>query len=99
LASLIVPVNLQLWLKALYRHYVAEIPLQAEKRACRFHYPLSSDPRPASPQGEGWAHELKHDGYRLQIHIRDGRVRIRGTGCRDRAGEALSWARASSSRA
>jgi len=24
----------------------------------------------------GWAHELKHDGYRLQIHIRDGRVKL-----------------------
>ena len=28
------------------------------------------------PQGSGWAHELKHDGYRLQIHVRDGRVRL-----------------------
>src|SRR5262245_5356618 len=28
------------------------------------------------PSGRGWAHELKHDGYRLQIHIRDGRVRL-----------------------
>jgi bifunctional non-homologous end joining protein LigD len=27
------------------------------------------------PRGVGWAHELKHDGYRLQIHVRDGRVR------------------------
>jgi bifunctional non-homologous end joining protein LigD len=26
--------------------------------------------------GRGWAHELKHDGYRLQIHVRDGRVRL-----------------------
>jgi ATP-dependent DNA ligase len=26
--------------------------------------------------GPGWAHELKHDGYRLQIHVRDGRVRL-----------------------
>ena len=26
------------------------------------------------PSGSGWAHELKHDGYRLQIHIRAGRV-------------------------
>ena len=26
------------------------------------------------PTGPGWAHELKHDGYRLQIHVRDGRV-------------------------
>jgi bifunctional non-homologous end joining protein LigD len=28
------------------------------------------------PTGNGWAHELKHDGYRLQIHVRDGRVRL-----------------------
>jgi hypothetical protein len=28
------------------------------------------------PSGTGWAHELKHDGYRLQIHVRDGRVRL-----------------------
>ena len=24
----------------------------------------------------GWVHEIKHDGYRLQIHIRDNRVRL-----------------------
>jgi bifunctional non-homologous end joining protein LigD len=30
------------------------------------------------PSGPGWAHELKHDGYRLQIHMRDGRVRWSG---------------------
>ena len=28
------------------------------------------------PTNPGWAHELKHDGYRLQIHVRDGRVRL-----------------------
>jgi bifunctional non-homologous end joining protein LigD len=28
------------------------------------------------PPGPGWTHELKHDGYRLQIHVRDGRVRL-----------------------
>jgi bifunctional non-homologous end joining protein LigD len=28
------------------------------------------------PSGSGWAHELKHDGYRLQIYVRDGRVRL-----------------------
>ena len=28
------------------------------------------------PSGPGWAHELKHDGYRLQIHIGDSRVRL-----------------------
>jgi bifunctional non-homologous end joining protein LigD len=29
-----------------------------------------------SPTGPGWAHDLKYNGYRLQIHIRDGRVRL-----------------------
>src|ERR1043165_5504584 len=28
------------------------------------------------PSGLGWAHELKHDGYRLQVHVRAGRVRL-----------------------
>jgi bifunctional non-homologous end joining protein LigD len=28
------------------------------------------------PSGPGWAHELKHDGYRLQIHVRDEHVRL-----------------------
>jgi len=28
------------------------------------------------PRGPGWTHELKYDGYRLQIHVRDGRVRL-----------------------
>jgi ATP-dependent DNA ligase len=28
------------------------------------------------PNGPGWVHELKHDGYRLQIHVREGRVRL-----------------------
>ncbi len=25
---------------------------------------------------EGWVHEVKHDGYRLQIHVGKGRVRL-----------------------
>jgi bifunctional non-homologous end joining protein LigD len=29
-----------------------------------------------APSADGWAHEIKHDGYRLQIHVRDGRVRL-----------------------
>jgi bifunctional non-homologous end joining protein LigD len=28
------------------------------------------------PRGPGWVHEIKHDGYRLQIHVRDGRVKL-----------------------
>ena len=30
----------------------------------------------APPRGPGWAHELKHDGYRLQIHVRGGRDKL-----------------------
>ena len=28
------------------------------------------------PTGELWVHEVKHDGYRLQVHVRGGRVRL-----------------------
>jgi ATP-dependent DNA ligase len=28
------------------------------------------------PRGQGWVHELKHGGYRLQVHVPDGRVRL-----------------------
>src|SRR3954467_5443389 len=28
------------------------------------------------PSGELWVHEVKHDGYRLQVHVRAGRVRL-----------------------
>jgi bifunctional non-homologous end joining protein LigD len=40
----------------------------------RFHRALPSHRRGAPSCG--WVHEIKHDGYRLQIHIRDGRVRL-----------------------
>jgi bifunctional non-homologous end joining protein LigD len=28
------------------------------------------------PTGDIWVHEVKHDGYRLQVHVRNGRVRL-----------------------
>jgi hypothetical protein len=28
------------------------------------------------PSAGGWVHEIKHDDYRLQIRIRDGRARL-----------------------
>ena len=36
------------------------------------------------PSDAGWVHELKHDGYRLQIHVRGGRVRLNGNNWTDR---------------
>jgi hypothetical protein len=35
--------------------------------------PLRSKP----PAGDNWLHEIKYDGYRLQIHLDKGRVTIR----------------------
>jgi bifunctional non-homologous end joining protein LigD len=29
-----------------------------------------------APSGEGWAHEIKADGYRAQLHVNDGKVTI-----------------------
>jgi bifunctional non-homologous end joining protein LigD len=29
-----------------------------------------------APQGSDWLHEIKIDGYRAQLHIHDGRVRV-----------------------
>ncbi len=38
--------------------------------------PLPAGPGDKAPSADGWAHEIKHDGYRLQLHLRDGRVRL-----------------------
>jgi bifunctional non-homologous end joining protein LigD len=31
---------------------------------------------PKAPSGERWVHEIKYDGYRLQLHVRQGEVRL-----------------------
>ena len=41
-----------------------------------FIHPCQPTAAKQPPTGPVWAHELKHDGYRLQIHVRNGRVRI-----------------------
>jgi bifunctional non-homologous end joining protein LigD len=32
--------------------------------------------RDDAPSGPGWLHEIKHDGYRLELHLREGRARL-----------------------
>jgi bifunctional non-homologous end joining protein LigD len=32
--------------------------------------------RDRAPDGQGWLHEIKIDGYRMQVHIHRGRVTI-----------------------
>src|SRR4051812_35862852 len=31
---------------------------------------------PKPPRGDQWVHEIKYDGYRLQLHINEGRVQL-----------------------
>jgi bifunctional non-homologous end joining protein LigD len=31
---------------------------------------------PKAPSGDRWVHEIKYDGYRLQLHVRQGEVRL-----------------------
>jgi len=68
--------TLFLVLQDLYCLDALELARQATKCACQFHQSLSADSRQPTPSGPDWVHELKHDGYRLQIHVRDGRVRL-----------------------
>jgi bifunctional non-homologous end joining protein LigD len=46
----------------------ARMPKFIEPALCRLL------PRP--PEGAGWAHEIKLDGYRLQLRVEDGRTRL-----------------------
>jgi bifunctional non-homologous end joining protein LigD len=53
-------------------------PLPGAKRAPvpRFIEPCDPSLRDDAPSGAEWLHEIKIDGYRAQVHIRDGRVKV-----------------------
>src|SRR5215211_6979433 len=52
-------------------------PGRSPRAASRFINPcLPTVARAAAERCPCWVHEIKHDGYRLQIHVRDGRVRL-----------------------
>jgi bifunctional non-homologous end joining protein LigD len=38
--------------------------------------PQLASPSPDPPEGEGWVHELKLDGYRIQAQLNGGRVKL-----------------------
>jgi bifunctional non-homologous end joining protein LigD len=42
----------------------------------RFVVPCSPTSRKSPPAGDDWLHEIKHDGYRLQAHVREGAVAL-----------------------
>ena len=38
--------------------------------------PTLPSPTDRAPSGRGWLHEIKHDGYRLQAHLENGRATL-----------------------
>lgn len=55
----------------------AALPIGAKKAGYPgFIEPALASLRPSPRPGENWLHELKFDGYRLQAHIRAGRVKL-----------------------
>ena len=67
--------------KMVASQYIADMVLRSSRGRPRnapaaFIHPCQPTVATKPPSGPGWAHELKHDGYRLQIHVRDGRVRL-----------------------
>ncbi|HEX6011807.1 MAG TPA: DNA ligase D, partial [Geminicoccaceae bacterium] len=45
--------------------------------------PQLATPAAAAPSGDGWLHELKHDGYRCQLRIEAGSALVRTRGGHD----------------
>lgn len=57
-----------------------------------FVQPALATLRAKAPEGEGWIHEIKFDGYRLQAHIAEGQVKLltrSGLDWTDRFGDGL----------
>ena len=44
--------------------------------AGRFYDPCLPSRAVKAPSADGWIHEIKHDGFPLQIHVRSARVRL-----------------------
>jgi bifunctional non-homologous end joining protein LigD len=67
------------------RQYVRTFPAVLRARAIQgakpgpfpgFVEPSLATLRHTSPSGGNWVHEIKYDGYRLQLHIQDGSIRL-----------------------
>ncbi|MFN3312151.1 MAG: DNA ligase D [Hyphomonas sp.] len=51
-------------------------PVRAKVKFPEFVDPQLATLRDAPPSGDGWVHELKFDGYRIQALVSDGRVKL-----------------------
>jgi bifunctional non-homologous end joining protein LigD len=55
-------------------------PIEKAKKAAAmpdFVPPELCTPVEAPPEGEGWGHEIKFDGYRIQLRVEDGKVSLK----------------------
>ena len=52
--------------------YITGVPRTA------FIEPSAPVPRPEPPIGPEWLHEVKHDGFRAQLHLRDSKATVYG---------------------
>jgi len=50
------------------------VPSRASARMPKFIAPELCQPLERPPAGEGWAHEIKFDGYRMQLRVQHGRA-------------------------
>ena len=55
---------------------VRELPGVKAERFPGFIEPLLATLRPKAPSTEHWVHEIKYDGYRTQVHIRDAGIQF-----------------------
>src|ERR1700744_2862166 len=52
-----------------------------QRKKLAANYPVFIDPALATsiakaPNGERWVHEIKFDGYRVQVHLKDAAVKV-----------------------
>jgi bifunctional non-homologous end joining protein LigD len=58
------------------RHSSSAVPGAKPAPFPAFIEPCDPTLREQAPEGSEWLHEIKIDGYRAQLHIRDGRIRV-----------------------
>jgi bifunctional non-homologous end joining protein LigD len=55
---------------------VAHIPGAHKAELTSYIEPCDPTLREHAPSGEGWVYEIKADGYRAQVHLRNGKVTV-----------------------
>src|SRR3954465_14113992 len=64
----------------------------ARPKLVRFILPCQPVLAAKVPEGDGWLHELKHDGFRVVVHKEGERVHLWSRNGRDRLGDLVAIA-------